>query len=129
LQVQPKEGRELPASLDPMLAALVSKPIPVKAGDVLRIRFWLRIPSDVQGSAEGAIVYDSVGGAALAVTHAKPLEWKQYTLYRHATRPDTMTITIGLTGVGDIYVDDLIVERAIPAGPLTRENQSNRIRR
>jgi hypothetical protein len=129
LQVQAKEGRDLPASLDPMLAALVSKPIPVKADDVLRIRFWLRIPSGVQGSTEGAIIYDSVGGAALAITQAEPLEWKQYTLYRHATRSDTMTITIGLTGIGDIYVDDLVVERAVAGGPLTRENQPGRIRR
>lgn len=126
LQVQPKEGQTLPASLDPMLAALVSKPIPVKANDLLRIRFWVRIPSGVQGSAEGALVYDSIGGAALAITQSEPLEWKQYTLYRRATHSDNMTITIGLTGIGDMYVDDLVVERAVPGGPLTRETQSLR---
>jgi hypothetical protein len=129
MEVKPKEGRTLPASLDPMLAALVSKAIPVRAGDILRIRFWLRVPAQIQGSPEGAIIYDSLGGPSFAVTQAEPLEWKQYTLYRHATRSDTLTITVGLTGIGDVYVDDLVVERATPnAGPLTREKTSQVVR-
>jgi hypothetical protein len=129
MEVKPKEGRNLPASLDPMLAALVSKPIPVRAGDILRIRFWLRVPAQIQGSPEGAVIYDSLGGPALAVTQSDPLEWKQFTLYRHATRSDNLTITVGLTGIGDVYVDDLVVERATPtAGPLTREKTSQVVR-
>jgi hypothetical protein len=125
MEVKPKEGRTLPASLDPMLAALVSRPIQVMAGDMVRIRFWLRVPASIQGSPEGALIYDSLGGPALAVTQSEPLEWKQYTLYRHATHADMLTITLGLTGVGDIYVDDLVVERsASTAGPMTHERQS-----
>jgi hypothetical protein len=120
MEVKTKEGHTLPASLDPMLAALVSKPIPVVAGDIVRIRFWLRVPAAIQGSPEGALIYDSLGGPALAVTQVEPQEWKQYTLYRHATRADALTVTIGLTGIGDIYVDDLVIERAAPAGPITQ---------
>ncbi len=123
LQVKPKEGHELPATLEPMTAALVSKPIPVRENDVLRIRFWLRVPAAIQGCPEGVVIYDSIGGPALAVTQVEPVEWKQFTLYRHATRPDNLTISLGLTGIGDVYIDDLIVERAMPATPLTRENQ------
>jgi hypothetical protein len=128
MEVKPKEGHTLPVSLDPLVAALVSKPIPVQQGDIFRIRFWLRVPAPIQGSPEGALVYDSLGGPALAVTQSEPLEWKQYTLYRHATRSDTLTITIGLTGIGDIYVDDLVVERAIAITNMTRQKQTQLVR-
>ena len=124
LEVKPKEGGLQAATLNPMLAALVSKPIPVKAGDILRIRFWLRVPAAIQGSPEGAILYDSIGGRTLAVTWVEPLEWKQFTLYRYATRSDLMTMTIGMTGIGELFVDDFAIERAVPATPLTRQKQS-----
>jgi hypothetical protein len=128
MEVKAKQGQSLPASLDPMLAALVSKPIPVQAGDIVRIRFWLRVPASIQGSPEGVFIYDSLGGPALAVTQSEPLEWKQYTLYRHAIHADMLTITVGLTGIGDMYVDDLVVERLTPAGAITQERQTQRTR-
>jgi hypothetical protein len=125
LQVKPSNDAELPATLDPTLAALVSRPIAVAAGDVLRIRFWLRIPTAIQGSVDGALIYDSLGGQALAVNHSDPLEWKQFTLYRVATRADQFTITLGLTGIGDMYVDDLVVEK-LAAGPLVQRESAVR---
>jgi hypothetical protein len=113
LQLKPDDAAELPASLDPQVAALVSKPILIKAGDVLRVRFWMRVPAPIEGSADGAVIFDSIGGRSLALSQVEPLEWKQFTFYRYATRSDELTITIGLTGVGDIYVDDLEVARLI----------------
>jgi hypothetical protein len=71
------------------------------------------VPAPIQGSADGAVVFDSLGGRSLAISQVEPLEWKQFTLYRYATRSDELTITIGLTGVGDIYVDDLEVSRLV----------------
>jgi hypothetical protein len=128
LEAKPREGQVPPASLDPMLAALVSKKIPVKADDLIRIRFWLRVPATIQGSPEGAVVFDSIGGRNLAVTHTGPLEWKQFTLYRHVRRPDFLTLTIGLTGLGDLYVDDLVIERAAPQIPITRQREPQVVR-
>ncbi len=128
LQVKPAGDAALPASLDPTVAALASRPIPVRAGDVLRIRFWLRVPAAIQGSIDGAVVYDSLGGPSLAVAQAEPLEWKQFTLYRRATRSDNFSVTLGITGIGDMYIDDLVVEKLV-AGPIVQQQPAGAARR
>mgnify|MGYP001193015947 FL=1 len=129
LQVKPRDDQTLPAALDPMLAALVSRPIPVKEGDLLRIRFWLRVPAPIQGSIEGATVFDSIGGTRLAIWQSEPLEWKQYTLYRRVTHLDQFTLSIGLTGIGDVYLDDLVIQRAVPSAPITQQSKASPTRR
>jgi hypothetical protein len=129
LEIKPQANQSPPRALDPTLAALVSKPVPVQAGDIVRIRFWLRVPATIHGSGDGAVIFDSLGGPALAISRSEPLEWNQYTLYRRAGVADQLTITLGLTGIGDVYIDDLEVRRLAPGTPLTRENAAPTARR
>jgi hypothetical protein len=129
LEVKPAAGQEPPAVLDSTEATLVSRPIPVVAGDVVRVRFWLRIPAAIRGNVEGAAIYDSIGGPALAVARSEPLEWKQYTLLRRVARTEPMTVTLALTGIGDVYIDDLEVQRLSPRGPTAQRKRPAAVRR
>jgi hypothetical protein len=121
LRVEPKPDATEPGTLEHAWAALTSQAISLNTGDVLRIRFWLRIPQPIRGGLDGAVVYDSLGGRALAVTRHARLEWKQFELYRRADRPTSFTFTIALAGAGDLHVDDLSIQRLVAGPTLTRK--------
>lgn len=128
LRARLTRGEQVPAALDAAMPALVSAPIPVREGDLVRIRFWLRVPTSVQGNLDGFVIYDSIGGRDLAITQSEPQEWKQFTLYRHVERSGSLTITMGLAGVGDAFVDALHVQRVVRSPSLATQQSTPQAR-
>jgi len=95
---------------------ITSPPINVEPGTLLRLRGRVLIPTPIKGSPDGLLILDSLGGEALAerVTHAP--EWKEFTAYRVADATRSFTLTFALTGLGEVWIDDVTIEPIIPRG-------------
>jgi hypothetical protein len=67
------------------------------------------------------LVFDSIGGRALAARIRAPDEWRQFTLFRATGEDSTLTVTLALSGIGDAWLDDLeICVLDLPAAPEQR---------
>ncbi len=108
------EQRSEPALLATACVQLISPPVPLHAGDLIQIDFWLRVPNRLTATFDGVLVYDSLYGRPLAVSQLGPTEWKRYTLYRPIDQDALLRIVIAMTGLGEVFLDDLTVRRILP---------------
>ena len=93
--------------------------VAVEPGQLLEIRGWVRIPAPIAASSDGLLVIDSLGGEPMAQRLAAAAEWQQFTIYRGAIRPEPMTITFALSGLGEVWIDDVSVQ-VVQQGPIAR---------
>lgn len=105
--------------VDHAVAAVRTHPIKVNPREMLRIRVKVRMPRPQQPGAGGLVVEDSLGGPALAFRHTEAIpEWSEVVLYRRVADERQVTVTLGLAGDGDVFFDDLRVERLTENAPL-----------
>ncbi len=113
--VRPVKGRgvdTLPPYLDQPAAAIQSPPLPVKAGQFLRISVMILRRLYTPEGAGGVIVRDSIGGEPLQyVANDAIPEASKLILYRRVPADGEFSVTLGLAGYGDVYFDDFRVER------------------
>jgi hypothetical protein len=111
LRVKAKDPLHTPAALERTFLAVHTPAVRLPPGTLVRITGWVRLPTSVAASADGALVYDSAGGEPLAIrlTGAIP-KWKQFTLYRKVPATGTINVTMALTGIGTAYFDDVRIE-------------------
>ncbi len=130
LQIKPRPRTTPPAALDRTRLSLTSPTVRVQPGVIVQISGWVRIVSRIHGSADGAMLYDSVGGEELAVRLTEPTQWKRVTLYRRVPSSGTVNVTVALSGLGTAYFDDIRVEPLIPGSgtvtPATRVDDGSR---
>ncbi len=88
--------------LESPLIWLNSPPLPVTTGQVVRIQGAIKIPQPVRGSADGVLIFDSLGGPELGYRLRDTAGWQPFVLYRAADRAAPMTLTIALTGIGEV---------------------------
>lgn len=109
LAVEPL-GPEAPLVLENTRVAVVSPPVPVEAGQAVRIRGALRIPDPIQGSVDGVMIWDSIGGESLALRVSKPGGWRDFQLLRPVREAAELRVHLVLTGLGLVEFDELVVE-------------------
>ena len=87
---------------------------------LLRLHGRVLVPTPIKGSPDGLLIIDSLGGEPLAdrIVHAP--EWKEFTAYRVADGSRTLSITFALSGLGEVWIDDLTVEPIAPRDPAAR---------
>lgn len=117
LEVRPKNPHQRPAALERTYLGLVSPPVALQPGSWIRISAWLRVPEPIQGSVDGMLLYDSIGGEPLALRLTSATPWRKFTLFRKVPASGSVVVTIALTGLGRVYLDDLRVEPLIRAFP------------
>jgi hypothetical protein len=110
LIARPVEASGSPGLLESPPVWIASPPVPVEAGQLLRIQGWVRIPKPIAGSVDGLLIVDSLGGEALAGRIAQSPRWQQFTLYRVAPQSGSMTVTFALTGMGEVWLDDVTIQ-------------------
>lgn len=110
LNVQPKNPTAKIVALERTFLAVKSPPVKLQPGTLVRISTWIRIPTAITASADGALFYDSVGGEPLSIRLSEPTDWKQYTLYRRTPASGEISVTLALTGIGTIQFDDVRIE-------------------
>jgi hypothetical protein len=91
---------------------IVSAPVSVRRGQLVRINGWTKIPQTITGSHDGLMIFDSSAGLALAQRIQRTRGWQEFTLYRAARRDGPLTVTLALTGLGEVWLDDISISLA-----------------
>ena len=117
LIARPQSAETAPAVVETSPVWIVTPPVAIEAGQLLCIHGWLRIPQPLKGSVDGLMIVDSLSGEDLAQRISKTAGWQQFTLYRVAPRSGPLTITFVLSGLGEVWLDDVTIQAAEPAGP------------
>ncbi len=123
MRVTPKDVKQVPAALERTYVALHSPAVKLKPGTLVRISAWVSVPAPIQGSTDGAMIYDSIGGEPLAVRLTRPTRgsikspaWKRYDVFRRVPASGTVSVTLALSGMGTVYFDDVHIEPLAPVG-------------
>jgi hypothetical protein len=103
------EQADAPVTMETPPVEIVSPPIAVRRGQLVRVHGWVRVPHPITASVEGLKVYDSCGGPALADRIRVTDGWREFVLYRAASRDDQVTVTFALTGLGEAWLDDVTI--------------------
>ncbi|MBA4186990.1 MAG: hypothetical protein C0467_03130 [Planctomycetaceae bacterium] len=115
-----KPAAESQSPLERTFLAVDSPPVRLPPGTLVRVSVWLKIPSDIVGSADGVLFYDDAGGEPLGVRLSVLPKWKQYHLYRRVPPSGQISATVALTGIGSVYVDDMRIEPMVPTEPAAK---------
>ena len=91
----------------------------LQPGTLVRISAWVKLPTGISGSPDGAMFFDSAGGESLAVRLTAGQDWKKVTLYRKVPASGSISVSMVLTGLGVVMFDDVRIEPLIPAGAAT----------
>ena len=86
--------------------------VPIKGGQLIRIHGWVNVPQVIQGTHDGLMVTDSLGGSDMAERIPVTRGWQEFTLYRGAPSDGVLKVTFSLGGVGEAFLDEVTI-RAI----------------
>jgi hypothetical protein len=110
LSVTPELPETAPEMIECPPQWFTSPPIGVTAGQVLCIHGWVKVSRAVTGSVDGLMIYDTLGGEALAERIGQTQGWREFALYRAAPQNGTMTVIFAMTGLGEAWLDDVQVQ-------------------
>jgi hypothetical protein len=116
LKVRAADPENPPAVVETPPLWITSPALPVEAGQLVCIQGWVQVPEAVTGSVDGLLILDSLSGETLARRIRQTNGWRQFTLWRMATESGRMTVTFALTGLGEVWIDDVTVRYFEPAG-------------
>jgi hypothetical protein len=114
LQAGAADPKRAPRAIERPSVWVVSSPVPVRQGQLVRIHGWADVPRPLAASSDGLVVFDSIGGADLAERIRLTRGWREFTLYRAAGENGDLTVTFALTGLGEASIDDLSVSLLDP---------------
>ncbi len=114
LQVRAADIEAPPGLIETPPVWVTTPPVAVQNHELLAIHGWVRVPTAIRGSVDGLMILDSFGGEALAERVDHTPGWREFTLYRMATRDGPFSVTFALTGLGDAWIDDVTIS------PVTR---------
>ncbi|HEX4130756.1 MAG TPA: hypothetical protein VHZ24_11995 [Pirellulales bacterium] len=95
---------------------VVSAPVEVRAGQWVRIRGWVFVPSAITASLDGLMIYDSQNGTALAERVGQADAWRQFTMVRAMPRSGSVSVVFSMTGLGEAWIDNVMIEPLLPTG-------------
>ncbi|MDO4587148.1 MAG: hypothetical protein Q4C95_07615 [Planctomycetia bacterium] len=84
-------------------------PCSVKTGELVCVQGWIKIPTEIETSGDGLMIYDDHGGPALAQRFKKTAQndWQRFAFYRYAASDGEMKIQFSLNGYGQVFLDDI----------------------
>ena len=91
---------------------------------MLVLQGWVRITQPIVGSVDGLLLIDSLSGEALAQRVNTTDVWRQFTMYRAAPRSGPMNLTFALTGMGEVWIDDVTIQVIKRGGQPQQARQS-----
>jgi len=89
---------------------ITTAPVLVGPGELVQISGFARVPSNIEGSIDGLLIFDSMTGDALAERIRTTPDWRPFTLYRVVPQSGNLTITFALTGIGEAWLDDVTIQ-------------------
>jgi len=110
LTVTKKDPKARIAALERTFLGVNSPAVSLPPGTLVRISGWMRVPGAIAASADGALIYDSIGGEPLSVRVTEATDWRQVVLYRRVPSSGQFFVTLALTGIGSVQFDDVRIE-------------------
>ncbi len=89
---------------------VTSPAVPVAAGQIVRIHGWVNVPTAIIGSVDGLLVVESLTGEEMALRLDKTKGWREFTMLRIVPQSGPLTLTLSMTGLGEVRLDDLTIE-------------------
>ncbi|MEX0866240.1 MAG: hypothetical protein WD030_02710 [Pirellulales bacterium] len=96
---------------------VTSPAVPIRAGQLVEVRGSVRVPNPIQGSVDGLLVIDSVGGPAHCLRLGHSVDWQEFSFFRRATADGAISVTFALSGIGDAWIDDVTLRPVIGSQP------------
>ncbi|MDY0166311.1 MAG: hypothetical protein RBS80_07190 [Thermoguttaceae bacterium] len=120
LTARPEDPTNPPAVVETPPVWIVTPPIPVEAGQLVVIHGYGHVPTPIEGSVDGLLIFDSLSGESLAERIGRTRGWRPFTLFRVAPRSGTFRVTFALTGLGEARIDNVSIRALHPAtSPVT----------
>ena len=108
----PKDQSAAPLVVETPPAWVTTPPLSAPPGRLLEISARVRVEKPIVGSVDGLMVFDSLGGPALAERVGPTKTWRRLVLYR-IVPPDggdePFTVTFALTGLGAAEIDEVSI--------------------
>jgi hypothetical protein len=111
LVCEPAAGTRPPRLVAEPPVTVTTPALTVHAGQVLHISGWIKVSGLITGSRDGVQIYESLLGKSAALRFRETTDWQQFELLRPVTNSRDWRLTISLTGLGEVLLDDL---RVIP---------------
>lgn len=112
LRAEPVAAADAPVVVETPPVWVTTPAIRAPAGRLLEIQARVWVPRPIKGSVDGLLVFDSLGGPALAERVGTTQAWRRLVLYR-IVPPDAgdepLTVTFALTGMGEARIDDVSI--------------------
>jgi hypothetical protein len=118
LRIRARNPDLAPKALERTFLAINTPAVHLPPGTLAQISGWIRIPAAITATADGALFYDSAGGEPLGVRLIGPTGWRKFTLYRQVPADGLLSVTLGLTGLGTVYFDDIRIEPEVGTPPV-----------
>ena len=128
LSAHPRKGHDVPRSLSQAPVTMVTPPLLVRAGQLVHISGWVRVPKALTGDVDGLMIYDSLLGKAGALRVHEAQDWRQFELYREVRQSGPITVTMALHGLGEVQIDRLkivAIDRAAMTAAHTTDGTSS----
>ena len=108
LKVAPKIGAEdrVPEQVEGATLNVETE-FNTQMGQTICVQGWIKIPQDLKSSVDGIEIYDDQGGRGLALRFKKATGWTRFAFYRLATNNGPMRIRFAMSGVGEVWLDDV----------------------
>lgn len=110
LSIMPKDANYAPDALERTYLVVSSPTVSLPAGTNVKLSGWYRIPEPIRASADGLLIYDSSGGEGLGIRLYRSPAWKKIEVFRKVPASGQISLSIALTGLGNVYFDDLKIE-------------------
>lgn len=125
LVAQPAAAEGTPVVLETPPVWITTPPLAAPAGKLVEISAQVMVPEPITGSIDGLLVFDSLGGPALAERVGTSRDWRRLVLHRIVPADaagEPLVVTFALSGLGEARLDDVSVrtlERVAPGTPAT----------
>lgn len=109
---RPADPKAAPVVVETPPVWITTPPLAVPAGKLISISAQVWVPEPITGSVDGLLVFDSLGGPALAERVGPSKGWRRLVLYRIVppeAAGDPVSVTFALSGLGEARIDDVSV--------------------
>ena len=125
MKAEPTSAADAPVVVETPPVWVTTPAVRVPAGRLLEIQARVWVPRPIRGSVDGLLVFDSLGGPALAERVGMTSAWRRLVLYRIVPADagdEPLTVTFALTGMGEARIDDVsirVLDRGVGGIPAT----------
>ena len=112
IRAEPKGEAEAPVVVETPPVWVTTPAVRAPTGKLLQIQARVWVPKPIKGSVDGLLVFDSLGGPALAERVGATGAWRRLVLYRIVPADagdEPVTVTFALTGMGEARIDEVSI--------------------